>query len=123
MAKDAKPLEDLNATAKHALEETMAQTRVALDNYFSFIQMAISSYPSGGTELGEMLKSYAEENIAAAQEYLNKLSQAKDFQDVIRIQTEFMQAQFHAFTQQTRNLGDTLSKAATGAVKTPFQKS
>ena len=43
-----------------------------------------------------MLKSYAGKNIAAAQEYVNKLSQAKDFQDVSRIQTEFMQAQFSA---------------------------
>jgi hypothetical protein len=101
----------------------MAQTRGALDTYFGFIQKAISSYPSGGTELGEMLKSYAEKNVVAAQEYVNKLSQAKDLQDVIRIQTEFMQTQFNAFTEQTRNLGDRLSKAATGAVKTPFQKS
>jgi phasin family protein len=54
---------------------------------------------------------------------VNKLSQAKDLQDVIRIQTEFMQTQFNALTEQTRNLGDTLSKAATGAVKMPFQKS
>ena len=123
MAKDAEPLEDLNANAKRAVEETMAQTRGALDNYFSFIQKAMSSYPSGGTELGEMLKSYAEKNVVAAQEYVNKLSQAKDLQDVIRIQTEFMQTQFNAFTEQTRNLGDTLSKAATRAVKMPFQKS
>jgi hypothetical protein len=114
MAKDAKPLEDLNANAKRGVEETI---------YFSFIQKAMSSYPSGGTQLGEMLKSYAEKNIAAAQDYVNKLNQAKDLQDVIRIQTEFMQTQFNAFTEQTRNLGDTLSKAATRAVKMPFQKS
>ena len=101
MAKDTIPMEQWNANAKRAVEDTMAQTCGALDNYFGFIQKAISSYPSGGTEFGEMLKSYAGKNIAAAQEYVNKLSQAKDFQDVSRIQTEFMQAQFSAFTEQT----------------------
>src|ERR1039458_8506603 len=124
MAKDANPLEDLNANAKRAVEETMAQTRGALDAYFGFIQKAISSYPSGGTELGEELKSYAEKNIAAAQEYVNKLSQAKDLQDVVRIQPEFMQLQFNAFGEQTKSLGEAFTKAATGAVKvSPFRSS
>jgi hypothetical protein len=115
MAKDAKPLEDLNANAKRGVEETI---------YFSFIQKAMSSYPSGGTQLGEMLKSYAEKNIAAAQEYVNRLSQAKDLQDVVRIQTEFMQLQFNAFGEQTKSLGEAFTKAATGAVKaSPFRSS
>ncbi len=61
--------------------------------------------------------------VAAANEYVRKLTEAKDFQDVIRIQTEFMQAQFNAFGEQTKSLAETFTKAATEAVKTPFQKS
>jgi len=117
MAKDAKPLEDWNANAQRALEQTMEHTRGVLGQYFNFLKQTLSSYPSGGTELGEELKSYAEKNIAAAQEYVNKLSQAKDLQDVVRIQTEFMQMQFNAFGEQTKNLGEAFTKAATGAVK------
>ena len=123
MAKDAKPLEDFNANAKQVVEQTVEQTRGALDNYFHFIQQTMSSYPLGGTELGEKLRSYAEKNIAAANEYVRKLSEAKDFQEIIRIQTEFMQAQFNAFGEQTRSLGEAFTKAATGAVKAPFQSS
>ena len=94
MAKDARPLEELKTSAKQAVEQTMEQTRGAVDNYFNFIQKTMSSYPLGGTELGEMLRSYAEKNIAAANEYVRKLSEAKDLQEVIRIQTEFVQRQF-----------------------------
>ena len=83
----------------------------------------MSSFPLGGTEFGEKLKSYAEKNIAATNDYINKLSQAKDLQDVVRIQTEFMQMQFNAFGEQTKSLGEAFTKAATDAVKTPFQKS
>ena len=90
-------MEDLKANAERALEQTMEQTRGAVDNYFNFLQKTISSYPSGGTDLGEKLKSYAEKNIAATHEFVLKLSQAKDFQDVVRIQTEFMQTQMNAF--------------------------
>jgi len=123
MAKDAKPLENLSANAKQVVERTMEQTQGAVDNYFNFVQKAMSSYPLGGTELAEKLRSYAEKNIAAGNEYVRKLSEAKDFQEVIRIQTEFMQAQFNAFGEQTRRLGEAFAKTVTETVKTPFQKS
>jgi hypothetical protein len=122
MAKDPNPLEDLNAKAKQAVEQATEQTR-AVDSYFNFLQKTISSYPSGGTDLGEKLKSYAEKNIAATHEFVLKLSQAKDFQDVVRIQTEFMQTQMNAFGEHTKTLGEEFTKAATGAVKTPFKTS
>jgi hypothetical protein len=38
------------------------------------------------------------------------LSQAKDFQDIIRIQTEFMQMQFSVFAEQTKSLTEACFK-------------
>ena len=123
MAKDTKPLQDLNANAKQVVEQTMERMQGAVDNYFNFIQKTMSSYPLGGTEFGEKLKSYAEKNIAVTNEYALKLSQAKDLQEAIRIQTEFVQTQFNAFGEQTKSLAETFTKAATEAVKMRFQKS
>jgi len=123
MAKDPRPLEDLNAKAKQAVGHATEQTRGAVDSYFNFLQKTISSYPLGGTDLGGKLKSYAEKNIAATREFILELSQAKDFQDVVRIQTEFMQTQMNAFGEHTKTLGEEFTKAATGAVKTPFKTS
>ena len=123
MAKDTKPGQDLNANAKQVVEQTMEQMQAAVDNYFNFIQKTMSSYPLDGTEFGEKLKSYAEKNIAATNEYVLKLSLAKDLQEAIRIQTEFVQTQFNAFGEQTKSLAETFTKAATEAVKMRFQKS
>ena len=123
MAKDTNPSEDLNANAKQVVEQTMEQMQGAVDNYFNFIQKTMSSYPLGGTEFGEKLRSYAQKNIAATNEYVNKLSLAKDLQEVIRIQTEFVQTQFNAFGEQTKSLAETFTKASTEAVKERFQKS
>ena len=120
MAKDTKPMEEWNANAQRTLEQTMEHTRGVLGQYFKFLEQTLSSYPSGGTEFGEKLKSYAEKNIATAHEYVNKLSQAKDLQDIVRIQTEFMQVQLNAFGEQTKSLGEAFTKAATDAVKKPF---
>jgi hypothetical protein len=123
MAKEAKPLEDLNAKAKQAVEQTREQALGVVDNYFNFLQKIISSLPSGGTDLGEKLKSYAEKNIAATQEFVHKLSQAKDFQDVVRIQMEFVQMELNAFGEQANSLGEAFTKAATESAKTPFKNS
>jgi hypothetical protein len=60
---------------------------------------------------------------SAAHELAHKLSQAKDLQDVVRIQTEFMQMQLNAFGEQAKSLGEEFTKIATGVMKTPFKSS
>ena len=107
------------------IERTVEQMLGAVDNYFNFLQKTISSYPSGGTDLGEKLKSYAQQNIAATHEFVRKLSRSGNFYDIARIQTEFMQTQMSAFGEQATNLGEASSKAATDAMKTrtPFNPS
>jgi hypothetical protein len=99
--------------------KTIDQTRGAADDYFNLVQKAFSFYPVGGTELVEKMKSYTEQNISAAGDFVRKLSQAKDFQDIIRIQTEYMQTQFSICAEQTKGLTEAFTKAATSAVKPP----
>jgi hypothetical protein len=48
---------------------------------------------------------------------MHKLSRAKDFQEVFRIQTEFMQRQMNSFAEQARSLGEAYNKAVTEATK------
>jgi hypothetical protein len=115
MAKDGDPFE-MNAAAK----QVMAHAFGAVDGYFDNLKKTISAAPSGGTEFGERLKSYAEKNAAATHDFMKQLSQAKDLQDIFRIQTEFVQAQVSAFSEQTKSLGESFAKAA-GDLKFPMK--
>ena len=74
MARERKPMEDLSAQAKQAVEETKEQALGAADTYFGFLNKTVASFPSGGTDFGEKLKSYAERNIAATHEFIKQLS-------------------------------------------------
>ena len=112
---------NFNENAERALEQTMAQTRGAMEQYFNFIQGAFSAGPFGGTELSEKMKSFTEANIASAQTFVQKLSQAKDFQQAMQIQAEYLQSQFQTFGEQTRSLAESFTSAATGAIKNPFR--
>jgi hypothetical protein len=130
MAKDPKPMEVLNAQAKQAtdrvtqaVEETKGQALGAADTYFDFLTKTISSFPSGGTEFGEKLKSFAEKNLAATHRFIQQLSQAKDFQDALRIQTEFIQTQMQAFAEQATSVAEAFTKTAASEVKMPFKTS
>lgn len=114
MKNDQKPVEELSAI----VQQTMEQARGAVDTYFDFLKKTISSSPSGGTEFGEKLKSYTEKNIATTHEFITQLTKAKDFQDMVRIQSEFMQTLLNAVGEQTKGLGEAYAKAAAGTVKT-----
>ena len=63
MVRERKPMEDLNAQAKQAVEETKEQALGAADTYFDFLNKTVASFPSGSTDFGEKLKSYAEKNM------------------------------------------------------------
>lgn len=124
MAKDKESFEALNKIAEQAVEQNMEKARGAVGDYFGFLQKTMASYPWGGTDLFEKLKTYTEQNISATTECINKLSKAKDFQDAARIQTEFMQTQMNSFGEQAKSLGEVYTKAATSAMKaTPFHMS
>ena len=137
MAKDPKPMEVLNAQAKQAVNETKqatdrmtqavegtkGQALGAADTYFDFLNKTISSFPLGGTEFGEKLKSFAEKNLAATHRFIQQLSQARDFQDLLRLQTEFIQTQMQTFAEQATSLVEAFAKTATREVKMPFKTS
>jgi hypothetical protein len=137
MAKESKPLEVLNAQTKQAFEETKQATErlketveetkapalSAVDTYFDFLNRAISSLPSAGTVFGDKLKSFTEKNIVTTHQFVRQLSQAKDFQEVFRVQAEFMQAQMQTLTEQAKTLAEAFTNTAMSEVKMPFKSS
>ena len=111
MAKANQPFEDLRETATQSVEQNVERARGAMDNYLRFLQNVWSP------DLAEKMTAYTAQNISASTDCMQKLSQAKDFQEVFRIQTEFMQRQMNTFTEQARSLGEAYNKAATDTTK------
>ena len=64
--------------------------------------------------------SHATKNVTATFAFLQKLSQARNFEDVSKIQTEFMSTQLNSFNEQAKTIGEICTKAAADAMKTPF---
>ena len=120
MAKDKEPLVAFTATAAQAAEQMKKQTQGAMENYFGWLQKTTSTFPWSNTNLNRILLSNATQNITAIFAFVQKLSQAKNFEEVVKIQTEFMEAQMNSFNEQAKILGEIYTKAAGDAMKTPL---
>ena len=59
----------------------------------------------------------AERNVANSFDFAQKIVRAKDVQEVMRLQTEFVKAQMEALSEQARELGTAATKAATDQAK------
>ena len=119
MAKDKEPSEPLTGIATQTAEQITQRTQEAMESCFKWFQATMSDSPWGNTDLNKKLLSYATENISAAFGFLQKLSQAKNMEDVVKIQTEFMSAQMNSFNEQAKNIGEIYTRTA-AAMRTPF---
>ena len=73
----------------------------------------------GGSELSNKILGYAERNVASAFEFAERLVQVRDVHELTKLQTDFIQAQMQAMTEQAKDLSETATKAVTERVKTP----
>jgi hypothetical protein len=89
----------------------------AMETYFSWLQNAMSVVPWSNANLNRILLSNATQNITATLAFVRKLSQAKNFEEIVKLQTEFMGTQMNSFNEQAKILGETYTKAAEDAMK------
>jgi hypothetical protein len=120
MAQDEKPSEARKATGGRTAQEIVKQAQGAMENYFGWLQKSMSTLPWSNTNLNRVLLSNATQNVTATFAFVQKLSQAKNFQDVVKIQTEFMETQMNSFNEQAKIIGEIYTNAARDAMKTPF---
>ena len=120
MGMDKELSQSLIGTGTQNLEGFKDQTQTAVEQYFSLLANTTSALPWSNTNLNRILLSHATQNITATFAFVQKLSEAKNFQDVVRIQTEFMNLQLNSFNEQARSVGELYAKAAADAMKAPF---
>jgi hypothetical protein len=86
------------------MTKNLEQARGAMTNYLQFMEKSLSVSPIGSSSQATTLKGYVDRNVAATFDFSEQLLHAKDFQDVVRIQTEFLQTQFRVLTDQAKDV-------------------
>jgi phasin len=72
---------------------------------------------AGAKDIGAKAISYAEKNVQASLDYAQALLKAKDLTEVMRLHSEFIQAQMRSLAEQASEMGQAVSRAAMDAAK------
>lgn len=106
-------------------EKSVKQARQAFEGFMGAVHQGAgkanetaSTAGAGLRDVSEKAVSYAENNVKAAFDLAEKLCQAKDFQEVVALQTEFVKAQMGAIQAQAREFGETVQNVAKNAAET-----
>lgn len=101
-------------------EKSVEQARKAFDGFSDAAHKAIASVDaspipvhSGAKDVGVKAFSFAEANMKAAFDLAQKLVNAKDPQEALELQAEFVKTQLGVIQEQSQQLGAAFQKAAT----------
>ena len=99
------------------MTQNFEQTRKALEKYVDLFGTGMKASPWLDADINKKMQSYIEKNMAAANEFIQKLSEAKDVQSFWLVQTNFMQTQWKMLSEQMKDLSETATRSVTGAFK------
>jgi phasin len=125
MATNQNPNYDVPPEMRDFAEKSVEQARKAMDGFIGAAQKTVDTFEGSATTVQASAKdmtrktfSYAEQNIAAAFELAQKMVRAKDVQEAMQAQAEFVRSQFEAMQTQMKEFGS----MAQSAMKQPTSK-
>ena len=108
---------DINPSAENVrvmLAETMGRLRKSSAEYFELLEKGLASSPLPIADQAKQFCDFMQRNVTATFDLGDKLIQAKDMQDALKLQSDFFQDQMRALTDHARSMGESAMKAATG---------
>jgi len=116
---------EVPAEMRDFAEKSVEQARKAMDGFIGAAQKTVDTFEGSATTVQASAKdmtrktfTYAEQNIAAAFELAQKMVRARDLQEAMQAQAEFVRSQFEAMQTQMKEFGS----LAQTAMKQPTSK-
>lgn len=104
------------AEMREFAERSVVQARKAFEGFMGAVHKTAESMESatsaGMKDVGAKAVTFAESNVNAAFDLAEKLVHAKDLQEVLSLQAEYLKKQMEAVQLQAREMGDAVQKAA-----------
>ena len=99
--------------ARKAFEKFIATAQSAADA----VSARTASVGAGAKDVNATAFSYAEKNVQASLDYAEGLLHAKDLPEMMRLHSEYVQAQMRSLAEQASEMGQIVSRAAMEAAK------
>ncbi len=119
MATNQGPNYEIPAEMRDFAEKSVEQARRAMDGFIGAAQRTVDTLEGSANTVQASAKdltrktfSYAEQNIHAAFDLAQRMVRAKDAQEAMQIQAEFVRSQFESMQAQMREFGSMAQNAA-----------
>lgn len=97
-------------------ERSVAQARKAFEGFMGAVHKTAGSFEgtpvASASNVSSKAVAFAESNVNAAFDLADKLVHAKDVQDVLRIQADYLKEQLASIETQMKELGEAVQKAS-----------
>ena len=107
MAEAANPFEAVRAMMLENLEKVQSATQ----SYMDTVEKTMRGFPGANDEQIATFKAYIERKVAANRDFVEKLLRAKDFQEAVRIQVEYLQSQLKAAADDASQIGTKIANS------------
>lgn len=104
---------------RNVAEQSVVQARQAVDTFMGAAQKALTKWQeqaeaaqAGAKGAGTKVIGFAERNIASSFDFAQKLVRAKDLEEMMRLQAEFVRGQMETLGEQAKELGQDAAAAA-----------
>ena len=115
---------DVPTQMRQFAEQSVEQAKKAMDGFLTAahktattLETQASTAQSSAKDVSQKVMTFAEQNINNSFEFAQKLVRARDIQEVMALQQEFLKAQMQAMQAQAKDLGAAATKAAMDGVK------
>jgi uncharacterized protein YjbJ (UPF0337 family) len=99
-------------------EQSFEHVKDSFDEFISTTQKTLASLDQQAADVRQKTIGLAASTVANSLEFGQRLMHARNMKDMIQVQTEFMEAQMHAFTEQTLDLGQKMTSNTSETVRT-----
>jgi phasin len=124
MAKEPLTPFDVPADVRAMAERSLVEARKAFSQLLDAAKTSLNTAEEKGKavqdsarDVSTTVMALAEKNVASAFDHAQKLMQVKDPQTLIQVQMDFIRAQMQGLSEQAKELGETVSKAAADTAK------
>ena len=124
MSEDGRDRFEIPGDMRAMAEASFDQARKTFEKFVAGAQATAGSLEerratvrAGAKDIGTKAISYAEKNVQASLDYAQSLLHAKDLTEIMRLHSEYVQAQMRSLAEQASEMGQLVSRAAMDAAK------
>ena len=124
MANTPTPNYEIPAEMRDFAEKSVEQARKAVDSFLSAarrtadtLEGSANTVQTSAKDMTRRTLGYAEQNLSAAFDHAQRLVRARDVQEAVQLQSEFVRSQFAALQAQMKEFGSIAQSAISQGVK------